>query len=637
MTINNNPVSISQGGKSTSDIQSLVGIKERNFKIKVTEPLSVETSTGLTQQYENCVSLTNTISKIRINDVVISDSTNALYNYSNRNSEIEVLMESIREIGQQQPIKVIQKDDKYIVIDGVLRFLAMIRLDLNAINALISDFDPTNEFSLSDLIIHNQIQKVKTEDEKLNEIKTILRIGSDDYNSTNDREKRIKLVSKLLGVSGFRRNNVYMLEKVLNFENKSDMGFDMGKRVIARELSPARAIEALDIIKSGKVAKEKEKESNVIKGFLKGDYEKDDALNLIGSYDLKKKVKLTEITPFPIRTDMYEILQGDVETIELPQDLEIDMMFTSPPYYQLVKYGKDPNELGWEKTPDLYITRLSNIIMKGYERLKDTGSIFINLGDTYQNCQNMAIPERLIMELISRGLNFVDRIVWDKDTSGKPIGNNIHRLMPSYELILHFSKTKNYYFEKIKLQSDKVLKVSRGCKEKHTDKVSYHIPNNYNQIRSVIDDNLVETIPGVMSLKNKITLAQNKSRTQHVEGEEHHPATFSHSLPIIPLLMSCPKSPETVVFDPFMGSGSCGVTALLMGMKFVGVELYDKNIQSASRLLSEIESQYDEKSLNQILGNNREDVTEEITDTEKVNQLKSNIRMKLDLQPKQAA
>lgn len=634
---NNNPVSFSPSGKSTSDIQSLVGIKERNFKIKVSELLSDETSTGLTQQFENCLSLTNFLKRISINDIEISDSTNALYDYSNRNPEIEVLMESIREIGQQQPIMVIQQRDKYIVIDGVLRFLAMIRLEKNVINVLISDFDPTNEFSLSDLIIHNQIHKEKTEDEKLNEIKTILRIGSNDYNTTNDRENRLKLVSKLLGVRGWCRSNVYMLERVLNFENSSDLGLNMGKRMIKNELSPARAIQTLEIIETAQVEKEKEKENKVVEGFLSNKYDKNQALNLLGSYDRKKTEGVTSILLHPVKSDRYKILQGDVETIELPQDLKIDAMFTSPPFYQLVKYGDDPNELGWEKTPDEYITRLSNIIMKGYEKLKDSGSIFINLGDTYQNRQNLAIPEKLTLELMRRGLNYVDRIVWDKAKSSKPIGNKIDRLMPSYELILHFSKTKNYYFEKIKLQSDKVLKVSRGCKEKHTDKVSYHIPNNYDQIRSVIDDNLVESIPGVMSLKNKIILNQNTTRTIHVEGEEHHPATFSHSLPVIPLLMSCPKSPDTVVFDPFMGSGSCGVTALLMGMKFVGVELYDKNIQSASRLLSEIESQYDEKSLNQTLGNNREDVTEEITDTETINQLKSNIRMKLDLQPKQAA
>ena len=47
-----------------------------------------------------------------------------------------------------------------------------------------------------------------------------------------------------------------------------------------------------------------------------------------------------------------------------------------------------------------------------------------------------------------------------------------------------------------------------------------------------------------------------------------------------------------------MGSGSCGVTALQLGFKFVGVELYEKNIRTAERILSGAEESFDEDSLN---------------------------------------
>lgn len=43
-----------------------------------------------------------------------------------------------------------------------------------------------------------------------------------------------------------------------------------------------------------------------------------------------------------------------------------------------------------------------------------------------------------------------------------------------------------------------------------------------------------------------------------------------------------------------MGSGSCGVTALKMGFKFIGVELYEKNIVTARRMLRECQKEYDE-------------------------------------------
>jgi DNA modification methylase len=66
-------------------------------------------------------------------------------------------------------------------------------------------------------------------------------------------------------------------------------------------------------------------------------------------------------------------------------------------------------------------------------------------------------------------------------------------------------------------------------------------------------------------------------------------------------LISTPKKRNSVVFDPFLGSGSCGVAALLLGFKFVGVELYEKNIQTAERILSEGQEAYDEDSLNSLL------------------------------------
>ena len=43
------------------------------------------------------------------------------------------------------------------------------------------------------------------------------------------------------------------------------------------------------------------------------------------------------------------------------------------------------------------------------------------------------------------------------------------------------------------------------------------------------------------------------------------------------------------------------MTALLLGFKFVGVELYEKNIQTANRVLSESQEAFDEDSLKSLL------------------------------------
>ena len=98
------------------------------------------------------------IQKININDVIVPDQTKTLYDNSNRENEINSLVESISTIGQQQPITVVRDGSKYVILDGVLRLEAMIRLNLNEIDAIVCEFVVTDEFSLADLIIHHQIK-----------------------------------------------------------------------------------------------------------------------------------------------------------------------------------------------------------------------------------------------------------------------------------------------------------------------------------------------------------------------------------------------------------------------------------------------------------------------------------------------
>jgi DNA modification methylase len=534
---------------------------------------------------------TNQNQKIQIKDVKVSDLTRTLYDYSNRESEINSLVMSISTIGQQQPITVVRDGSGYVVLDGVLRLWAIIRLNLNEIDAIVCEFTGTDEISLTDLIIHNQIHKQKTVGEKLNEVKSLLRIDSDVRNTLRDKEERVRLISSLLGDKGWGRNNVFSLEKILRWEKSSNSDLQLAEKILSKQITIYKALGMMELIINPRYTPEKEKESRIIEGFVKGHYNKERAVKLMRDYDSKKSVRPTEIPQHSIIKQNFKIIQGNIEEIELPEELLIDTIFTSPPYYNLKKYGNDPDELGWEETPDLYVERITDILMKCYEKLRNTGSMFINLGETYQDHKCLGITERLTVELMSRGVRYVDRLIWKKDAN-KPFGNGMKRLIPGYETILHFSKTKDYYFEPFKIKGEKTSKVARGCKDKVGSEPSYHIRNNYDQFRTLLSENEVS---------NVISVQANKNRTKHIEGEVEHPATFSFNLPVIPLLISTPKNGDSVVFDPFMGTGSCGVAALTLGFKFVGVELYEENIITAQRILTEGQEQFDEDSLNSFL------------------------------------
>ena len=398
--------------------------------------------------------------KINISDVVVSDLTKSLYDYSDRENEIKALADSISQIGQQQPITVVRAGSKYTVIDGVLRLFAMIRLNLNEIDAIVCDFVVTNEFSLSDFIIHHHIRKQKTSGEKLNEVKSLLRIDTDLKNPLRDKEKRVSLITAMLGGKGWGRNNVFSLENILRWEKSSNSNLHLAEKVISNEISINKAVSTMKLINNPLFDTKKEEESRVVDGFLKGNYTAEKAVKLMEVYDRKKSEGPTVVRLHSKEEKNYLIIQGNIEEIPLPKDLEIDTIFTSPPYYRLVKYGDDPNELGWEKTPGLYVKRLSDILMKGYEKLKDTGSMFVNLGETYEDSECLGITERLTVELIGRGVRFVDRLIWNK-VSNKPYSELILKdFVLDMKQYFTFQRRRTITLRDIKIESDKTLKVS---------------------------------------------------------------------------------------------------------------------------------------------------------------------------------
>jgi len=78
-----------------------------------------------------------------------------------------------------------------------------------------------------------------------------------------------------------------------------------------------------------------------------------------------------------------KILQGDAlaELKKLPDGC-IDCFVTSPPYYALRDYG-DPNQIGLEKSMDEYILKLYDIFDEVKRTLKEDGTCWINIGDSY--------------------------------------------------------------------------------------------------------------------------------------------------------------------------------------------------------------------------------------------------------------
>lgn len=77
------------------------------------------------------------------------------------------------------------------------------------------------------------------------------------------------------------------------------------------------------------------------------------------------------------------ILEGDSRTVlgTLP-DASVQCCVTSPPYFGLRDYGHD-GQIGLEATPEAYVAEMVALFADVRRVLKDDGSLWLNLGDSY--------------------------------------------------------------------------------------------------------------------------------------------------------------------------------------------------------------------------------------------------------------
>lgn len=77
-----------------------------------------------------------------------------------------------------------------------------------------------------------------------------------------------------------------------------------------------------------------------------------------------------------------------LDTIKRMDDNSIDCVVTSPPYYQLRDYGY-PEQWGLEPTYYEYLEHLWQLMDGIYRVLKSSGTVWINLGDSYAGSMGM--------------------------------------------------------------------------------------------------------------------------------------------------------------------------------------------------------------------------------------------------------
>jgi DNA modification methylase len=291
------------------------------------------------------------------------------------------------------------------------------------------------------------------------------------------------------------------------------------------------------------------------------------------------------------------VLLGDAFDLfdRLPAQ-SVDLIITSPPYWGHREYGLDHNwemfndiqavkrhfrvqsegyasykerrgALGLEPYPEWYVSHLTEIFRKAQRCLKMSGSLWLNIGDTYfarwasirengrqgladegrlrrktpmggfrQEKQLLLIPARLAIAMQDDGWILRNDLIWHKpNATPRPEGD---RLRLTHEHFFHF-----------------VRKPKEG-------RPAYFYDAQFAE-------------PGLSDVVS-VSVAP---------GEEGHTATFPKKLIAPRILSSSP--PAGTVLDPFCGTGRALEVAKEFGRQVIGFEKFPEFLRIAqSKLIS---------------------------------------------------
>ncbi|WP_409073070.1 DNA-methyltransferase [Micromonospora chalcea] len=137
------------------------------------------------------------------------------------------------------------------------------------------------------------------------------------------------------------------------------------------------------------------------------------------------------------------VIVGDARKIDLP-DASVDLVVTSPPYWKKRDYGH-ANQIGLEDTPQGFVSAIMDCLEEWRRLLRPTGSVFLNVGDTYHKRSLMGIPGRIEAAAMDAGWLIRNRIIWAKEKGMPEPAKN--RLANRHEYIIHLSPRPNYYYD----------------------------------------------------------------------------------------------------------------------------------------------------------------------------------------------
>ncbi len=325
---------------------------------------------------------------------------------------------------------------------------------------------------------------------------------------------------------------------------------------------------------------------------------------------------------------------GDCSEIMRGMDAcSVQTCVTSPPYYGLRDYGVD-GQIGLEDTPAEYVDRLVTVFREVRRLLRDDGTLWLNLGDSYASsaggytesgsrgstsCSSIAagtmaavvkghvrrppvglktkdligIPWRVAFALQEDGWYLRQDIIWSKPN---PMPESVtDRCTKAHEYLFLLAKSPRYYFDQGAIREQAAASsIARWAQNVAAQAGSDRVPGKTNGAMKAVGGRSrrdsfsrsgaigAHVLPGQRAAQHRSdrdeatfdTESRNKRSVWTVPTmpfKEAHFATFPERLIEPCVLAGAPAG--GVVLDPFMGAGTTAVVAERLGRRWIGCEL----------------------------------------------------------------
>lgn len=508
----------------------------------------------------------NNVFKVDINLIEPHPSVMKVYETKN----LKGLKLTMSLVGQLEPVKVVQRGDRYQIFDGISRYLVALELGWETIHVEV--FGYSDDEIQDRFVLHNFHTR----------------------RSYMELCRQAEVILGILGLSQGKKREVIgdLSSGDQDFAIVGKDRFEIACEIIGADISVSTLRKLLEV-------KEFEENGNdEIKGFdLMGKIEKKEmkvhqAYNVMITYKNSKKEEgsnaFTEAMKV-VKGRNFKLFNQSCEDLRDISDESIDSTVVSPPYYQQRDYpdgvrDMEQSQHGMESTVDEYVQKEVDIYYGVYRKLKKTGSLFIVITDSYDKLVNCLVVEKLILEMVKSGWYLNQKIYWLKDNQ-KPQNDQAKRLMPTYEYILHFVKDPQlFYYREFKIwKEDGIYEVCRGSKDSgfgHKMKThTWTLKKPLVRFRNFLSEQSVKQLLH--------TNGFNWSELKDIDPAFRHMAPYPSVIPLLPILLTT-KIGDTVL-DIFNGTGTTTSVALQLGRKVIGYDTDTKSHLFASKRLQMVE------------------------------------------------